>query len=325
MVKDKMPKVSVIVPTIGRKSLKDTIQSILDQSYKNIEIIVTDDTNNENSYEIIKNFFLKDYLLKKIIFIKNYKYKKGPSGNKNNGLDIISGDYFMFVDDDDIIYIDTIKILVETALNKNYDIILGNCLSSNNQIVGVNYNKECAFSYEDILSGKIDGEYTQLVKTAIIDNIKMNEDCWGAEHLFWWKLYKKVKNIYYINYNLKYYDTNIAINTEKVTSNMEKYSKRQSLNYYYTIKEFGEDLIKIKESQFLRYLIRGMYFTKLAEDKEKQIFYKNNIKMIHNKRLIFIGEIWYFTCKIMPKYILVLINKMLYTTIVPSLKKRISK
>jgi len=73
MVKDKMPKVSVIVPTIGRKSLKDTIQSILDQSYKNIEIIVTDDTNNENSYEIIKNFFLKDYLLKKIIFIKNYR------------------------------------------------------------------------------------------------------------------------------------------------------------------------------------------------------------------------------------------------------------
>lgn len=57
---DVRPVVSVIIPTIGRETLKNTLESVINQTYSNLEIIVTDDTENGKAYRIIESY-LKTY------------------------------------------------------------------------------------------------------------------------------------------------------------------------------------------------------------------------------------------------------------------------
>jgi len=107
-------KVSVVIPTIRRNTLKETIESVLNQTYKNLEIIITDDTEDRKAYPILKPY-LSD---KRIKYVVNNKYMHGPAGNKNNGLDHITGEYFTFVDDDDTILPEAIEKLLKIAIQK---------------------------------------------------------------------------------------------------------------------------------------------------------------------------------------------------------------
>jgi len=92
-----MKKVSVIVPVYNTgKYLKKCIDSILSQSYENIEIIIVNDGSTDNSEEIIK-----EYLSDKIIYLK--KENGGLSDAKNFGVKYANGDYISFIDSDDYI------------------------------------------------------------------------------------------------------------------------------------------------------------------------------------------------------------------------------
>lgn len=113
-------KVSVIVPIYNAsKYLSRSIESILNQSYENLEIILIDDCSTDNSKEIIKNYALKDSRIKPFYSELN----QGVSKSRNIGLKSVSGDYVMFMDADDYIVKDMIKIMLEKAIKYNSDMI----------------------------------------------------------------------------------------------------------------------------------------------------------------------------------------------------------
>jgi len=92
------PLVSIIIPTYNRSQyLKRAINSVLNQTYDNIELIIVDDNSNDDTMFIIKNF--KD---KRIRYIKNLR-NMGSSFSRNEGLAISKGEYINFLDDDDIL------------------------------------------------------------------------------------------------------------------------------------------------------------------------------------------------------------------------------
>ena len=320
MISKMAPKVSVIVPTIGRDSLRETIESVLNQSYKNIEIIVTDDTDKVKAYNIIKKYFSDELTSGKIIYVKNKKYKKGPSGNKNNGLDFVTGKYFLFVDDDDTLVPGSIELLVDVAESDGYEVIIANCMDSNGNLTGSFNCDNYDWRYEDCIKGNVDGDFLCFVSSNLIKNRRFYDDCWGGEHLLWWEIYKASNKNHYIDKVLKKVN---SVSLDKVTFKMEKHPERQVLNYYYTILEFGDDLMKVNPKQYLRYLIRGMYFSKLAKDKEKLIFFKIHNNKLTNIKLKFVGLFWYFVCNIMPASMLVFLNKILYQTVVSFVKERL--
>lgn len=306
-------KVSIIVPTIGRASLRNTLASILNQSYQNLEIIVTDDTPEGKAYPIVKEFNSE-----KIKYVKNEKYKRGPSGNKNNGLDFITGDYFTFVDDDDVILPEAIETLIKVAEEKGYSIVIANCLDSETgKYTGLSYGKDLEWTYEDWLKGYLDGEYFGLVATDLLGSDRFNDECWGAELLLWWKILKKAKKGYYLDRALKIYST---IGSDRVTYKMEKFSERQVLSYYYILKEFGEDLLKVNPKQYARYLLRGIYFAKIADDLSKLNFFKESISKIENLWLKMLVSSYYWFCILSPKNLLVKLNAFLYKSIIPFVK-----
>ena len=109
-------KLSIIIPTYNRsKYISKCIDSVLSQTYKNIEIIVIDDGSTDNTEEIIKNF--ND---KRIKYFKNTNHGIGYS--RNFGLDKATGDYIFFLDSDDYINADTVDNIFKNI--KSNDILI---------------------------------------------------------------------------------------------------------------------------------------------------------------------------------------------------------
>ena len=89
-------KVSVIIPTYNRaRVLKRSIQSVLDQTYQDFEIIVVDDGSNDNTKDVV-NSFNND----KIRYIR-HEENRGPGAARNTGIELAESDYIAFQDSDD--------------------------------------------------------------------------------------------------------------------------------------------------------------------------------------------------------------------------------
>ncbi|WP_434798699.1 glycosyltransferase family 2 protein [Terrisporobacter vanillatitrophus] len=114
-----MKKVSMIVPVYNsEKYIEKCIQSILNQSYKNIEIIIINDGSKDSSDEIITKLEKLDSRIK---YIK--QENSGPSQARNNGIRVSSGKYLMFVDSDDSINENYVELMVNKIEEKEYDVV----------------------------------------------------------------------------------------------------------------------------------------------------------------------------------------------------------
>jgi len=94
-----MNKVSIIMPNYNAsRFIADSIESVLQQTYANWELIICDDNSNDDSVSIIKSYVKKDSRIKLVVNI----YSKGASGARNSCLDYADGDYIAFLDSDDL-------------------------------------------------------------------------------------------------------------------------------------------------------------------------------------------------------------------------------
>lgn len=111
--------ISVIVPVYNvEKYLRKCLDSIINQTYQNIEIILVDDGSKDTSGQICDEYALKD---SRIIVI--HKENGGLSSARNAGLDIAKGNYVMFVDSDDYVEPQFCEIPLKLALEKGVDIV----------------------------------------------------------------------------------------------------------------------------------------------------------------------------------------------------------
>ena len=134
------PLVSVIVPVYNTdKYVAFCLDSVIRQTYKNIEIIVIDDGSNDLSGSIIDEYAKQD---DRIIVI--HKQNEGVSATRNKGIDMAKGDYLTFVDSDDLISEQFIEEAIDIITCYHPDIIQGNtCLfvSESNKINDLSYNR----------------------------------------------------------------------------------------------------------------------------------------------------------------------------------------
>ena len=95
----KEPKVSVIIPCYnGEKYISEAIESVLNQTYQNWELIIVDDRSTDNSKDIVRKYTT---INNKITLIE-HKYNKGIAKTKNTGIANAKGKYIAFLDQDDI-------------------------------------------------------------------------------------------------------------------------------------------------------------------------------------------------------------------------------
>ncbi len=104
------PLVSVITPVYNReKVLKQTVESVLSQTFEDFEYILVNDASTDNSLAILEEFEKKDKRVKVINLEKN----KGPAGARNAGVDEAKGRYIAFLDSDDIWNKEKLKIQLD--------------------------------------------------------------------------------------------------------------------------------------------------------------------------------------------------------------------
>ena len=115
-----MPEVSVIVPVYNvEKYIEQCLNSLVNQSLENIEIIVVNDGTKDNSEEIIKKFIEK--YPQKIVYLK--KENGGLSDARNYGIPYAKGEYIAFLDSDDYVEKDIYKEMYELAKKENSDMV----------------------------------------------------------------------------------------------------------------------------------------------------------------------------------------------------------
>lgn len=111
--------VSIIVPVYNLEDyIENCLNSILNQTYSNIEILCIDDGSSDSSSEKIKSLAEKD---NRIIYI--YKENGGVSSARNSGLDNAKGEYIMFVDGDDYIHPQAVEIFVRCITETKSDVV----------------------------------------------------------------------------------------------------------------------------------------------------------------------------------------------------------
>ena len=101
--------VSIVIPTYNQeKFIRETIESVLKQTYKNIEIIVSDDCSNDGTIQMLKQLEAVDSRIKLLLSDRNY----GIPHNFNKAFDAVRGEFVAFLGGDDIMYPQKVKKMV---------------------------------------------------------------------------------------------------------------------------------------------------------------------------------------------------------------------
>lgn len=145
----------MVIPVYNsEKYILDTINSVLSQSYKNIEIVIVDDASNDDTKNIILRKFEDEIRLKKIIYIRNEKNLERCE-SRNIGVMNSTGDYIFFLDHDDMFREDYIESVLPYF--NNYDLIYSiprTFIDENNRIIRISNMKYDEIG-EEIFSGNI--------------------------------------------------------------------------------------------------------------------------------------------------------------------------
>jgi len=116
-----MPKVSIIIPTYNRaKFIRQSIDSVLNQTYKNIELIVVNDGSGDNTSEIVEEYRRQYPGIIKYFYQEN----KGPSAARNKGIKEAQGEYIAFIDSDDYFLPDFLNKCMTYLISENYDLVI---------------------------------------------------------------------------------------------------------------------------------------------------------------------------------------------------------
>ena len=117
-------KISIIVPVYKvEKELDRCVQSLLKQTYKNLEIILVDDGSPDHCPILCDQYALEDERIRVI-----HKKNGGLSDARNAGLNLATGEYVLYVDSDDYIELDTCERFIKAAGNQKIDIVVGNAV-----------------------------------------------------------------------------------------------------------------------------------------------------------------------------------------------------
>lgn len=151
-----MPKVSIIIPVYNvEEYLKECLDSVINQTLKDIEIVCVNDCSTDNSLDILEEYAKNDG---RIVIIQNEK-NSGLSYSRNVGIKAAQGEYIQFLDSDDYLLEDTVELFYGISKENNLDILKSGYLLYNvmrgtvirvegNNLDGIYTGKELLFEME---------------------------------------------------------------------------------------------------------------------------------------------------------------------------------
>lgn len=194
----KKPLISLVIPLFNKKDVvSTTINSCLNQTYQNIEIIIIDDGSTDGSGAVVKTY--KDSRIRYY-----YKENGGVSSARNFGLWYVKGDYIMFLDADDIILSDCIeKLTYPLFKDSNIDLCCGKSCDTHSQLKSFSIKelRECyvEHKYKDLFYDRYSmRQGCYLIKEHIAKNIGFDNRYSKFEDIQTICEWLKIANVYHI-------------------------------------------------------------------------------------------------------------------------------
>ncbi len=239
-------KISVVLPCHnGEKYVKEAIESILQQTFDNFELLLIDDGSTDCSTDIIKSF--KD---KRICYIKNSE-NIGLIKTLNKGLDLATGEYIARMDADDISYPERFAEQVK-LLDNNPDVVMcGTWINFFNYPPRKNDGHHPRnITYLSLLKGWCINHPTVMIRKSILDanNLRYDENYPNAEdYELWTRLirYGRIVNIPQILLDYRWHENNISVKKEMEMKAMTAKIKQNMLDFLTEDKEQQQKLLEI--------------------------------------------------------------------------------
>ena len=256
------PLVSVIIPSYnGVPFLKDAIKSVLEQTYKNFELIIVDDSSEDNTYGYILNLIKKD---KRIKYFKTPKNTGTPAAARNFGVKRSKGNFLSFLDADDLWHKDKLEKQIN-SLKKNTVI---SCTAANYKKENTTTKANFLITFLRIFLQKFfiskiiqKGYYwlyvynpiivsSVLIKKEIFNTYKFVEDINQREDLaLWLKLMTKYNN------NIVFIDKVLVT----ITRRDKSVSANRTREFNIIIRSISNDFIHRNDYKKFSYFLFGIF------------------------------------------------------------------
>lgn len=183
-----MNKITVVIPTYNlEKYVAQTLESVLSQTYSNLEVLVVDDGSKDSTLHIIREYESKDPRVK----VLSYGANKGPMYARQYALNDATGDFVTFCDGDDILRNDYVELLLQ-AMTPEIDMAIGQftyVLESGKSIPyhiqsKMRYGNDRVSIFRSILRNEIpQGLCCKLFRAVVVKNAKIEiiENCTRGE------------------------------------------------------------------------------------------------------------------------------------------------
>jgi len=245
------PLISVIMPAYNaEKYIAKSIESVLEQTYVNFELIIVNDASTDNTDAIIDKYCKKDSRITKYLNSKN----SGVAYTRNFGIEKANGEWITFLDSDDL--------WREDKLQKQIDLLIKNKMEPILVYTGSSFIDENDNQYKYVMEVPKQIEYKQLLKQNIIscssvlvkkeafNNIKMEHDNMHEDFLLWLNILKK--------YKINAFGVNEPLLTYRISKNSKSGNKIKAAKMTYMVyKHIGLNLIQRMYYMF-HYITRSL-------------------------------------------------------------------
>ena len=273
-------KLTVIVAVYNTsKYLRKCLDSILEQTYQNIEIIVVDDGSTDNSFSVLEEY--KNKYPDKIVLLQ--KENGGQGSARNLALTVATGDYITFVDSDDTIDKNMYKEMMNLIKKEKCDIAIcgiEDYYEKNNTSQNRSFFNEKNISISDALINSVPSVVNKIYKTNLFKKSKIvfNEKIWYEDFPYSLELIVEAKKICYINkpFYRYFHRVKSTMHNENITKNLDILEAYDDLltyfkeNNYYEIYQEELSFLLLKEV-FIATINRIIRTNNKSSEKKKVI------------------------------------------------------
>jgi len=287
-----MPKVSIIIPVYNvEKYLKRCLDSVINQTLKDIEIICVNDASTDGSLAILNEYASKDKRIKLISLYEN----KGAGYARNIGIDHAIGDYIGFVDSDDYIDLDFYYLLYTKAIQNYAEVAKGSLLCRKNG--DIDLDREAAYDNNRLIKENKAYFYHAFTSGIYLRNFLLSNQLYFPNFItfedpnFSIKVVSKLKTIIIEDKACYYYCSNPSsvtkIINEKTYTDFIK-SAKNILNY---VEKENEEFKLIIYAYVFKQVERYCFSNKVSENLNKQMLdFYTKIYITYPKKELLVRE-----------------------------------
>lgn len=294
------PLVSILIPVFNAEQyIRQCLDSVVAQTYRNLQIVLIDDGSKDNSLSICNSYAEKDNRLEVY-----HQENQGVAATRNHLLEKVMGDYILFVDSDDWIEFEMVEYLVKKAIVNNSSMVVCSMVKNNEDFDSTIQNEEVWEQPKAVLEFlrhvRFNGSlWNKLVATSLLHNVSI--PCgisYGEDALFMWNVLQKCNRILVTDKVLYHYRMNDSSLSHQSWS-PEK--KGTGSIVWRTITDetcmFWPQYTNIAQARYAIEDMWGLYFASLANYpydeniRERQLNIRRSLKQIRRSGLVSMNKI----------------------------------